>query len=491
MKYLNLNLEAFDYRKENGAERFRVRVSNSPAGEQKLGDAETVTLPDNLRPRLRPLDRRRLTLPEMIALGEDLGAALFPPKVRSLLAKSKARLEEGEGLRIRLMLDTYALADLPWEFVYLADPDTPADQKSAEGFLVLDRLLSLVRYQVLEQAIGKLEPVAAGALRLVALLSNPKNTPELNLAVEQKNIEKALKQVPTIQPEFYPQATIDVLQEAMIRGAHIFHFSGHGKFEGEMGSSYGSQEGKGFLALTGDDGEEVAFSAQKLALSLAGRGVRFAMLGACESSKVDQVNAWTGIASALTRAGIPAVVGMQFTVLDSNAIAFSKSFYLALAAGQTIDEAVTEGRLSVFARGDDDERDWGVPVLYLRAEEGVIFPKPVERAARPVDNGLPGSSVVPVSPEPTKPPSQAKGDVDLRILREAMVQFFNMAELAELCLDVQETLKDAGINLEVNMEMVGGDGKRAKVLNLILYLDRRGYLSYLVRAVRKARPEII
>jgi hypothetical protein len=72
-----------------------------------------------------------------------------------------------------------------------------------------------------------------------------------------------------------------------------------------------------------------------------------------------------------------------------------------------------------------------------------------------------------------------------------MVQFFSMSELADVCLDVQEALADAGINLEVNLEMVGGEGKRAKVLNLIQYLERRGYLSYLINAVRKARPEII
>lgn len=487
MKYLNLNLEAFEYRRENNAELFRVRVSNSPAGEQKLGDAETVTVPGDLRPRLRRLEKRALSLREMIEVGESLGGALFPPKVRSLLSKSKARLADGEGLRIRLMLDTYALADLPWEFVYLADPDTPVDQKGAEGFLVLDRSLSLVRYQVLEQAISKLEPVAPGALRLVAVLSNPGNTPELNLAVEQQNIEKALKEVPAIQAEFYPQASIDTLLEAMIKGAHIFHFSGHGKFKGEMGSSYGSQEGKGFLALTGANGLEEAFSAQKLALSLAGRGVRFAMLGACESSKVDQVNAWTGIASALTRAGIPAVVGMQFTVHDDNAIAFSKSFYLALAAGQTIDEAVTEGRMAVFARSDNDDRDWGVPVLYLRAEEGVLFPKRADRV-QPDDKPQPDMGIQEGSHGSVKP---APVDIDLRTLREAMVQFFSMSELTDLCLDVQEDLADAGINLEVNLEMVGGDGKRAKVLNLIQYLERRGYLAYLVSAVRKARPQII
>jgi len=489
MKYLNLNLELFEYSRDDQRERFRVRVANSPAGEQNLSEAETVALPEGLRTRLRSLDRRRLTLPEMIAVGEELGQALFPPRVRSILARSQARLDDQEGLRIRLMLDTYALADLPWEYAYLADPDTPDQQKNIEGFLVLNRRLSLVRYQVLEQSVGKLDPIGAGKLRLVALLSNPRNTAELDLEIERKNIEKAVEEVPAIQAEFYPNATIDDLQEQIMKGIHIFHFSGHGKFEGEMSGAYGTQEGKGFLSLTGESGHEVAFSAQKLALSLAGRGVRFAMLGACDTSKVDQINAWTGIASALTRAGIPAVVGMQFSVLDSNAIVFSKLFYRALAAGLTVDEAVTEGRIAVATRSDDEDRDFGVPVLYLRAEEGVLFP-----TARPVDATRP-EALSTVSPEPVTPkpppPKPPGGSVDLRALREAIVQFFSNSELEELCFDVQENLRADGINLEVNLDIFGGDGKRAKVLNLIQYLDRRTYLRYLIDAVRRARPDII
>ena len=41
------------------------------------------------------------------------------------------------------------------------------------------------------------------------------------------------------------------------------------------------------------------------------------------------------------------------------------------------------------------------------------------------------------------------------------------------------------------MELVGGEGKAVKILNLIAYLDRRGYLGYLVSAVRRSRPGII
>jgi tetraacyldisaccharide-1-P 4'-kinase len=43
----------------------------------------------------------------------------------------------------------------------------------------------------------------------------------------------------------------------------------------------------------------------------------------------------------------------------------------------------------------------------------------------------------------------------------------------------------------VNLEIVGGDGQTAVVLNLIKHMERRGLLSYLVKAVRNARPGLI
>src|SRR5688500_8312512 len=204
MTYLDRDLELLGYNKDDTGVRFRVRVANSPAGEQNLSEAETVALPEGLRARFRSLERRRLTLPEMIAVGEELGQALFPPRVRLMLARSQARLADQEGLRIRLMLDTYALADLPWEYSYLADPDTPAEQKNIEGFLVLNRRLSLVRYQVLEQSVGKLDPISQGKLRLVALLSNPSNTDEVDLDTERASIAKAEEDVPATEGALYP-----------------------------------------------------------------------------------------------------------------------------------------------------------------------------------------------------------------------------------------------------------------------------------------------
>ncbi len=617
MKYLNFDLEAFDYKATPSAERFRVRVISSPVGEQRQTEAETVSLPSELRGRLRRLDKRALTLPEMIALGEELASALFPPRVRTFWERSRERLDEDEGLRIRLKLDTYALADLPWEYVYLPRPGTPSSQKGPDGFLVLDRSVSLVRYEVLSQAPGSLDPVGASPLRLVALLASPAvpGYPRLDLAAEQQGITQALSEVPDIRVETYPNATIDMLQDALVRETHIFHFAGHGKFEADMGLTYGTAEGKGYLLFMAENGGDAPLSADKLALFMRGRGVRLAVLGACEAGRRDQVNAWSAVAPALTKAGIPAVVAMQYTIRDTNAIAFSRRFYRALAAGQPIDAAMTDGRLAIFNRGDEKERDWGVPVLYLRADEGILFPQvgatqadramgTNKRSAIPAY--FPGTA--PTQPAPrlvsTDPPNGAAGvsrrlasirvtfdkdmqpdshgilsgpqgcfglvrarvdydsatraftitrdnvteplppstsiyftlntpgyggyfvdsagnqaemtsfsfttaagldiiappraqaqlldaSVDKRALREAMIQAFSVEELQVLCSDIQDDLASNGISLLVSLEMVGGSSKSAQILNLIQYLDRRGYLSYLVRVVRTARPGII
>jgi hypothetical protein len=102
-------------------------------------------------------------------------------------------------------------------------------------------------------------------------------------------------------------------------------------------------------------------------------GVRVAVLGACQTAQRDDVNAWSSVAESLLKANLGAVVGMQFPVRDDSATAFAESFYRALAIGLTIDEAVSAGRVAVAAL--NDARGWANAALYLRAPEGVIFPK--------------------------------------------------------------------------------------------------------------------
>ena len=485
MNYRNFDLETFAYKKNDDGEGFQVRVVDSPAGQQRTDNAEEVTIPSDLRRRARLLARRRLDFREMIALGQALADCLFPTRARRLLTLSQAELDNGEGLRIRLRLNTYALTDLPWEYVYIGRPDTLPGQEGIEGFLALDRRISLVRYELMEQRLERLDPIRASSLRLTMLMADPSTPtyPVLHLDTERRNIEEALEDVSSVQPEFYAHATAETVLDAMTQEAHIFHFAGHGEFEGQLGASFGSVEGRGSIVLLGDGGEPRLFPADLLAQNLLGRGIRLAVLGACQGGTRDRVNAWTGVAPALTRAGIPAVVGMQFAVKDRNAIAFSRQFYRALAAGQPIDAAVTDGRLAILSQSPSrDERDWGVPVLYLRVEDGVLFPL-TEPKPRP--------KVIEV---PTIEP--ARDEIDQRELRMVLVNYFSLEEIEAVCADVEHAMEEAGIRvmdrpIPVSLEMVGGRAKPGKVLNLIKYLDERGYLGYLVGAVRLHRPGII
>ena len=145
--YHNLDLEALDYHKDGEAEHFRVYVAASPVGQQKRTEAEKVALTPDLHQRLRQLAQGCLALPELIELGDSLAALILPPRARSFLVHSQELLKSDEGLRIRLRLCNYALADLPWEYVYISLTESSAaqEEKGPDGFLALNRRFSLVR----------------------------------------------------------------------------------------------------------------------------------------------------------------------------------------------------------------------------------------------------------------------------------------------------------------------------------------------------------
>lgn len=378
-RYRNFDLELTDHAGGAGAaETFWIRVAVSPAGEQRRGEAARVELDGGLREACGRLDRRELDLPGLLRLGKTLGELLLPPAARSYWDRSRATLDEDEGLRLRLKLDSWALADLPWEYVWLPVSGAAAGQADASGFLALDPRVSLVRYELLGEPVGSLDPVGDGPLRLVAVMASPESPdlPRLDLRREADDLRKALDGRPEVELELLLEGSLQGLERALQRGAHIFHFAGHGRFETAMAEKAGTVEGQGFLIFQDSAGRPAEVAADTLVVNLRGRGVRLAVLGACLGARRDRSNPWLGIAPALVRCGLPAVVAMQATLLDTSAVAFSARCYEMLAAGAAIDAAVTAGRLAIFNDGGAAERDWGVPVLYLRADTGVLFPRP-------------------------------------------------------------------------------------------------------------------
>lgn len=384
--YTDFNLQLRGLNDETG--RFEVAVLPSSEIEGTRDPVEVDHDADELQDNLYFLERKETDLQDLITLGEALAKRLLPTgKVRDLFKQAVAKTSATGGVRLRLLIHDPRLAQLPWEYTYLPLHD---GEKDRSHFLVLHPKVSIVRHEVLEEEYAPLSSKDS-TLRLAIALANVKDKkyPPLKLDKERQAIEAALDDKVddsiTLEHEVLENATVETLQALLARKADLFHFAGHGDFTETGITAAGEPIGIGSLVLLKDPDTRAAapLTASELALALAAAGVRVVVLGACNTGRRDGVSAWTGVAPALIEKGIPAVVAMQYEVNDSQASAFSRMFYTSLAVGLSIDEAVAAGRRAMALESNSDQNvEWGVPVLYLRSRDGVLFPRPVEQESK-------------------------------------------------------------------------------------------------------------
>lgn len=346
--------------------RFTVRVVKSPDGW--MGEAVPVEYDDKaLRLSLGRLERRELDRDGLISLGRTLAVLLLPPRgqgqrkgVRDYLANSLLSIGPNAGLRLRLRLPRQLQA-LPWEYMYVERGDA---EPGMYGFLSLDPRVVLIRH---EEDGHPLQPVQlAGDIKVLVALASAEWLPQLDLARERVILDEALAGRAGLTPLYLQDATLNEILAAS-PGSGIFYFAGHGVFEREMGDAPGTYSGTGQLALYDE-----LVGGQDVGANLLGSGVRLAVLGGCQTGQRDGISVWSGIAPALIKAQIPAVVANQYSISDVCAIAFSQQFFQALVGGLPIEMATSLGRKAAF-NVDKEGRDWGVPVLYLQAEDGALF----------------------------------------------------------------------------------------------------------------------
>jgi hypothetical protein len=355
---------------------FVARVLRSPAGKAEAPFVNPLSPPDldslwqaalatreaergtrDLRPSISPSLAAELSLEE---LGGRLFNALFRGDVHRCWTSSLdsvARDSQG-GLRLKLEINladphVAALADLPWEYLYSLEHG---------GFLGLQRKTPIQRFMRLAPE----RPPEAPPLRLLTILSQPRSMSRLSLEEEDEKIAIALGTLPGVELLPLLNPTIETLREALLRREfHILHFMGHGGFD--RGS------GQGVLYFTDSTGAPLPVSGSLLASHLAGLdSLRLVFVNACDTARAGVRAPFAGVATALLRVGLPAVIAMQRPIRDSSALEFSRTVYRRLATGDSIDAAVTEGRLAI-ARGHGALLEWGTPVLYSRVEDGRLF----------------------------------------------------------------------------------------------------------------------
>jgi hypothetical protein len=306
-------------------------------------------------------------------VGGLLYSALFQGEIGDLFRRCRAAVPRDgrSGLRLRLrfrMDDAEAeyLETLPWEWLW--------DSRTSD-FLAADLCTPVVRDVASAHPRSDLHVVSP--LRILVVEAAPGTLKQLKLKLEFERMSEALSllvkagQVELLQlAKTTPEELREVLRNQEI---HILHFMGHGGYDPDSGA--------GAIFFIADDGSEDQVDGDMLATLLKSiPSLRLVVLNSCKTARhTSRLGAPLneGVASAvLARAGIPAVVANQYSISDPGAIAFSETFYGRIAAGDGVDEALTEARLRLKGRTPE----WATPVLFLSAPDGKLFAmEPVRR----------------------------------------------------------------------------------------------------------------
>ncbi len=280
------------------------------------------------------------------------------------------------GARLSLCLhqkNAVALWALPWEYLH-----------DGSGFLALDGRFLLSR---LPWGLGEMSaPRTPPPLRVLVLISSPTDQAELNTEKEVAVIQDALDDERLVRVEFLDDANLPAIGDMLRRGDyHVLHYTGHGSYSricprcqaanaprnlqcGKCGADVSEVPGKSYLALEDDEGQTRQADAKALLpLLRQASNLRLVVLSGCQTGRTNDLDAFSGVATGLLQADIPAVMAMQFSILDESGIELARAFYSDLAQGRTPAEALFAARLALHHRQGGPGYDWGVPALYLRA----------------------------------------------------------------------------------------------------------------------------
>lgn len=348
----------------SGQQAYRAYVVNSPVGQASVGFTvpDSVKIPGDLvqiQPHLQTSGSKQPTLKSLEIVGKELFNTVFADEVGTCFRRSLDHAETQKvGLRLRLRLtDVPDLAGLPWECLY---------STSLKRFLALSQQTPIVRFLDLPERVQPL--LVKPPIKILVMISNSGVYAPLDAEQEWSKLSDSLSNLRhrgLVHIEQLPKATLTTLQQWLRKeDFHIFHFIGHGSFDKQ------TQDGVLILEDAEKYGQQV--SGKNLGMLLRDhRALRLVVLNSCEGAGTSRTDSFSGVAQNLVRQGIPAVIAMQFAISDLAAITLAHEFYGALADQYPVDAALAEARKAIY--NQDNNVEWGTPVLFMRSSDGRIF----------------------------------------------------------------------------------------------------------------------
>ena len=300
-------------------------------------------------------------------VGETLFKALFRGQIWDLFHSLWLQRDQGDvqkSLRLRLNIDEAAieLAELPWEMMQWQD------------VFLATQISTLVTRQLLNLDYGNIKTLTvAGTPRVLIVIPGGSG---LQTDVEEAAIVASLEKAGIPYDILKDKVTLQSLDDALANGNYaILHFIGHATFQVDE-----SGEIHGRLRFNAPEEDEDWAPGTDLQAMLGNhQHLKLVVLNACHTGEIsprpDAAPGFWGVIPALLRAGLPAVIAMQYAIRDDVAAIFAETFYKRLSAGAWaghVDVALTLARNSCFLAFPND-RGFATPVLYLRSEDGVIF----------------------------------------------------------------------------------------------------------------------
>jgi CHAT domain len=362
---------------------FQISISDGPAGytvhaSSLVGKATSLvpllsrrkveialgTLWDESPPvrHLEVVDSKSEKSSEIIF--QDLFESLFGEKIVSLYRESFDRIAAPDvGLRTEITLDSRSpqsavLQMLPWELLRLSGTPT---------YLAMQRRSPVVRTLATQQP--RQETARPRRLRILAVAPRESS---LDLDREMRNLRETVGSVPDLELVIPEAPTLEATRKALLEaggGCHVLHFMGHGSVLPESGERV--------LIFESEHGGDEPVSGTDLLNKIGDfTSLQLVVLNACGSAAGAPVSPnfdpFAYVASTLVLGGISAVVAMQSHISDGAAITFSRAFYERFAAGDSVEEAVTEGRQSMHSQATSSI-EWASPALFMQAGIGDIF----------------------------------------------------------------------------------------------------------------------